>query len=136
MGGRRWGWRWRSMRRLRRMRGARVCSGDGRVVHVGGGKVLGDGAEVELVGVELLVERGALGDGDGEAHLVERSLNLNCGGEADVAELPVVAVKGLGCDHAIGVVDVLLVGQQVDAADVNDTQGTSSVAVGLGEELE
>src|SRR5580698_8912762 len=98
MGGRRWGWRSKSMRRLRRTHGARVFDRPaGRVVHVGDVGSGGGDVQVELIRVELLIERG-LGDGDGQAEFVERTLDDDLGGEVDVAELLVVTVESLGGD--------------------------------------
>ena len=57
-------------------------------------------------------------------------------GKPDVAVLLVVAVEGAGDDVAGGVVDVLLVGQQVDAADVDDAEGVGDLVLGWDEEFE
>ena len=117
------------------MHGARVfdCPAGG-IVHVGDmGGGLGD-VELELVVRERLVE-GCLGDGDGQAQLVQRPLDLDFGWKVDVAELMVVAVEGLRRHLAVRVVDVLLEWQQIHAADLNDTQGMGDLALGPGEEL-
>src|ERR1017187_6383496 len=123
MAGTRWRWRWRSMLRLRRMRSARVCRSADWVVHVLDDEVLRDWGHGEGIGVELRVEGGLLVQGDGEGEVVERALDDDLRREVDVAEFLVGAVGGLGLDLAVGVVDVLLVGQQGGAADVNDGQG-------------
>src|SRR6266702_1407046 len=130
MAGRRWGWRWRSMLRLRRTRGARVCSGAGGIVHVLDGVVRRDRSELELVRAELLIEIGALGERNREAQLVERALDFDFGGEVDVAKLLIIAVGSLGRDLAFFVVDVLAVGEQIDSADVNDAEDLGGLALG------
>src|ERR1035441_1572230 len=104
------------MLRWRSMRAARVCRSADRIVHVLNGVVRGNRRRVELVGGQRLVEAGLGGQGDGHAELVERALDDDLRREIDVAESLIVAVGSLGGDLAVGVVDVLLVGQQGGAA--------------------
>lgn len=88
-----------------------------------------------MVWVEWFVEVD-LGDGDGEAVLVERPFDDDAGREGDSVEGLVVGVEGAGGDLALVVVDVLLVGQEIAAADVDDAEGAGKGAMGLGEELD
>src|ERR1700678_2228806 len=133
MGARRWRWRSRSTRRLRRMHSARGCSAAGGIVHILNRKIIRDRSQIELVAWELLVESG-FADCDGQSELIEWAIDHNLGGKVDVTELLVVAIEGLRHHFSVVVVDVLLVRQQVGSADMDDVQGARDVALGLGEE--
>jgi hypothetical protein len=98
------------------------------------GDVVGN-FEFELIVFELFVE-GDFGDGEGKAVLVERSRDDDEGREVDVAVFLVIGIGCAGDDTASGVVDVLLVGQQVGSADVDDALGVDGLALGLGEDFE
>ena len=58
------------------------------------------------------------------------------GGEGDVAGLLILGVEGARDDQPFVVVDVLLVGQQVAAADVDDAPDVGDLTLGLGEDLD
>jgi hypothetical protein len=82
-----------------------------------------------------LIER-QLGDGDGEVVLVLRTADFDLHGEGGVAEFLIVAVESASDDGAVGAVDVLLVREEVIAADVDDADGMGGLAFGLSEKLE
>ena len=57
-------------------------------------------------------------------------------GVPDVAVLLVIAIEGAGDDLAVGIVDVLLEGAEVDAADVDDAGGVEGLIRSGGEDFE
>src|SRR5690242_4997554 len=90
--------------------------------------------QVELVVCKFFVKR-HLRDGNGKAVLVDGAADDDLGGKGNVAEVLIVAINSLGDNLALVIIDVLLIRQHVDAADVDNAVSVRGLSLGLREDF-